>query len=52
MIYQKDKEIFKNEIDSLNNLSQYSKENELLTIRSSIEDAYARGKLNESHYEL
>jgi hypothetical protein len=36
----------------LNEISQYSKENELLTIRSNIEDACARGKLNELLYEL
>jgi uncharacterized membrane protein len=45
-------EIFKNKIDSLNNLSQCSKGNEIVTIRSVIEDAYARGKLNELHYNL
>ena len=45
-------EIFKNKIDCLNNLSQYNRGNELMTIMSSIEDAYARGKLNELHYNL
>jgi YVTN family beta-propeller protein len=46
------REIFKNEIDSLDTPSEYEKENKIMEIKSNIEDAYASGKINELHYNL
>jgi YVTN family beta-propeller protein len=44
--------IFKHEVDSLDNLSEYDKENKIMEIQKDIEDAYASKKLNELHYNL
>ena len=46
------REIFKNEIDSLDNLSEYDKENKIMEIQKDIEDTYASKKLSELHYNL
>jgi YVTN family beta-propeller protein len=46
------REIFKNKIDSLDNLSEYDKENKLTKIEKDIEDAYASRKINEMHHNL
>jgi YVTN family beta-propeller protein len=46
------REIFKNEIDYLDNLSEYDKEKRLNEIKIDIEDAYADEKINELHYNL
>ena len=45
-------EIFTNEIDSLNTLSKNEKVDQLSRVRSNIENAYAKGRLNELHYAL
>jgi hypothetical protein len=52
MTYQKNIEIFKNEIDYLDNLSEYDKEKRLNELKTDIEDAYADEKINELHYNL
>jgi YVTN family beta-propeller protein len=46
------REIFNNELDSLYNLSEYDKENLVVKIKSDIEDAYAKEKINDLHYNL
>ena len=49
---KKYREMFKNEIDYLNNLPEYNKENRLSEIKKDIENAYADEKINEMHYKL
>jgi YVTN family beta-propeller protein len=49
---KKYREIFKNEIESLDNLSEYDKENNITEIKKNIEDAYTSKKINELHYNL
>jgi hypothetical protein len=49
---KKYREIFKNEIDYLDNVSEYDKEKRLNEIKIDIEDAYADEKINELHYDL
>src|SRR6476620_7076988 len=46
------REIFTKEIDSLNTISKNDKLEQLLRIKTDIEDAYAKGKINELHYTL
>ena len=46
------REIFKHELDSLDNLSEYDKENKIMEFQKDIEDAYASKKINELHYNL
>jgi hypothetical protein len=45
-------EIFKKEIDSFTHLSERDKEKELNEIKYNIEDACAKGKISELHYNL
>lgn len=42
----------KKEIDSSDHLSQRDKDRELNEIKDSIEDAFAKRKLSEQHYNL
>ena len=46
------REVFKNEIGFLDNLSKSDRENEVTKLRNSLEDAYATGKINELQYNL
>ena len=46
------RELFIQELDSLNNLTEKDKEKQLEEIKSNMEDAIATGKLNELHYTL
>jgi hypothetical protein len=46
------REVFKKEIDSLNNISENNKGKSLKKINNDISDAYAEGKINELHYNL
>ncbi len=46
------REVFKNEIGLLDNLSKSDRENGMTKLRNSIEDAYATGKINELQYNL
>jgi hypothetical protein len=46
------REIFKNDIDSLDNLSGYDKKSQIIEIKIKLEDAYATGKINELHHNL
>ncbi len=46
------REVFKNEIDFLDNISESSRENAMTKIKSSMEDAYATAKINELQYNL
>lgn len=48
----KDRDIFNFQINLLDKLSDHKQEKELLKIKSIIEDAFARGRLNELHYKL
>ena len=50
ILYQ---EIFKKEIDSLNSLTNNEDKIKLFNnIRSDIQDAYSKDKINEKHYTL
>jgi YVTN family beta-propeller protein len=44
------REIFNQKVDSLDNLSEYDKENKITEIRSDIEDAYSTGRITDLHY--
>lgn len=46
------KEIFTKELDALNSLSENDKVKQLPVMKSKINDAYAKGKINELHYAL
>ena len=46
------REIFKNQLNYIDNLSEHDKENRVTEIKRDIEDVYAKGKLNELHYKL
>jgi YVTN family beta-propeller protein len=46
------REIFTKEINSLNTISKNDKVEQLSRIKTDIEDAYAKGKMNELHYTL
>jgi YVTN family beta-propeller protein len=45
-------ELYKNKIDSLQNISDKEKEKQLRNIKDNIENAYAKEKINELHYSL
>ena len=46
------REIFTKEINYLNTISKNDKVEQLSRIKTDIEDAYAKGKINELHYTL
>src|SRR6476660_2644181 len=46
------REIFTKEINSLNTISKNDKVEQLSRIKTDIEDAYAKGKINELHHKL
>jgi YVTN family beta-propeller protein len=45
-------EIFKKEIDSFNRMSEKDKDTGLSEVKDNIEDAYAKRKIGEQHYNL
>jgi YVTN family beta-propeller protein len=46
------REVFKNEINSLNNQSPTNNENKSIELKNSLDDSFAAGKINEVQYNL